>query len=175
MTSYLRRSRGFTLIELMAVVTILAIIAAVAIPNYTSYVTRSKRTSAKTVLLDIAAQLERNYTTNGCYNKATVAACQAPASAGNDVAVGTRAPLDGRATHIITTSFANGAGVVSGQVFTLTATPCGTAGNCAAGSETTFVDAECGAFTLAGTGQRGLVIGGAASTDNALIARCWQR
>ena len=58
---------GFTLIELMITVAILAIIAAVAIPSYSSYVDRGKRAEARTALLDIAARQERFYSNNRQY------------------------------------------------------------------------------------------------------------
>ena len=58
---------GFTLIELMITVAILAIIAAVAIPSYTSYVDRGKRAEARAALLDIAARQERFYSNNRQY------------------------------------------------------------------------------------------------------------
>lgn len=58
---------GFTLIELMITVAILAIIAAVAIPSYSSYVDRGKRAEARTALLDIAARQERHYSNNRQY------------------------------------------------------------------------------------------------------------
>ena len=58
---------GFTLIELMITVAILAIIAAVAIPSYTSYVDRGKRAEARAALLDIAARQERHYSNNREY------------------------------------------------------------------------------------------------------------
>ena len=58
---------GFTLIELMITVAILAIIAAVAIPSYTSYVDRGKRAEARTALLDIAARQERHYSNKRKY------------------------------------------------------------------------------------------------------------
>lgn len=58
---------GFTLIELMITVAILAIVAAVAIPAYTQYVDRGKRAEARTALLDIAARQERYYSNNRQY------------------------------------------------------------------------------------------------------------
>ena len=58
---------GFTLIELMITVAILAIVAAVAIPSYTNYVDRGKRAEARTALLDIAARQERYYSNNRQY------------------------------------------------------------------------------------------------------------
>jgi type IV pilus assembly protein PilE len=57
-------SRGFTLIELMIVVLIVSILAGIAVPSYLSSVRKSRRTDAKTALLDIAAREERYFATN---------------------------------------------------------------------------------------------------------------
>jgi len=158
-----RRTRGFTLIELMVVVTVISILAAIAIPSYSSYITRSKRGAAKSVLLDTANQLERNYTTFGCYNKTSVAVCQSQAAGSAFTLTNVVAPTDGRAAYGITFT-PSGA---TGQQYTLTATPCGTLGTCPAGSDA-FVDAECGALTLTQAGVRG-------RTGSAPVAACWQR
>ena len=61
------KTSGFTLIELMITVAILAIVAAVAIPSYAGYVERGKRAEARTALLDIAARQERHYSNNRQY------------------------------------------------------------------------------------------------------------
>jgi type IV pilus assembly protein PilE len=64
----LRKKRGgFTLIEALIVVGILAILAAIALPTYQSYVRRSRRTVAKTTLLDVARREEAFYSTNNSY------------------------------------------------------------------------------------------------------------
>jgi type IV pilus assembly protein PilE len=51
--------RGITLIELMTVVVIVAVLASIAVPSYRSYLLRSQRTDARTVLLKIQAAQER--------------------------------------------------------------------------------------------------------------------
>ncbi|HEV6966611.1 type IV pilin protein [Roseateles sp.] len=60
-------ARGFTLIEVMITVAIIAILAAVAVPQYTSYVTRSRLADASTGLATMRAQMERYYQDNRTY------------------------------------------------------------------------------------------------------------
>jgi type IV pilus assembly protein PilE len=55
------RQRGMTLIELVVVMMIVGILAAVAIPSYRSYVIRSQRSDAKDALLALATQQEKHY------------------------------------------------------------------------------------------------------------------
>lgn len=155
-------ARGFTLIEVIVAMVILAVIAAVAMPNYTSYVNRGKRSAAKAVLTDTANMLERNYTTNGCYNKTTVTTCQTQAGGNDVVLANTQAPADGRASYDVTVAYAG-----NGQQYTLSATPCGAGGNCPGGSER-FVDADCGTLQLTQAGAR-------TSTGALPVGACWQK
>ena len=59
--------RGITLLELMIVVVIVSILAAVAYPNYRQFAARAKRNEAKAMLLEIAAAQERFYLQNSQY------------------------------------------------------------------------------------------------------------
>lgn len=59
--------RGFTLIELMIVIAILAIIAAVAIPSYNKYIEKSRRADGQSALLNAAQTMERCFTRTNTY------------------------------------------------------------------------------------------------------------
>lgn len=157
--------RGFSLLELMIAVVIVAILLTTAIPSYWEYVARGKRAAARTGLMEAAAFLERSFTTNGCYNRTTVATCQSQTGATLALpAALTRAPSDGRASYAIAVDFSGNA---NGQAYTLTATPCAAAGTCPAGSDA-FNDTKCGALSITQAGVRG-------ETGSEDLAFCWQR
>ena len=61
------RERGFSLVELMIVVAIVAIIATFALPSYRQHVIRSNRTDATSALLRVAANQEKFYIQNNRY------------------------------------------------------------------------------------------------------------
>jgi type IV pilus assembly protein PilE len=56
-----QHQRGVTLMELLTVVAVLGIIAAIAVPSYRRYLVRAQRSDAKTALLQIQAAQERFY------------------------------------------------------------------------------------------------------------------
>lgn len=68
-------NRGFTLIELMIVIVVIAILAAIAIPSYRNHVCKVERNQAKADLMDLSQAMERYYTVqNFSYEDATVGA-----------------------------------------------------------------------------------------------------
>lgn len=121
-----RRNGGVTLLELMIVVVVIGILAAIAYPSYQEQVRKSRRAEGKAELLQTAQRFERCYTRFASYN-----------AGGCDV--GGDLPYDSPEEFYVID------GVVAASTFTLSATPQGDQVN----------DAACGTLTLTNTGVEG--------------------
>lgn len=147
-----RTDCGFTLIELMIVVAIIAIMAAIAYPSYTESVRRSKRADAKSALLENAAFMQRSFTKSYRYD---LFAKDADGLIDDPVELPiTQSPETGVALYSISLT------AVGTTTFTLTADP--VAGRLMAAD-------PCGKLTLDHRGTRGL-------TGSTLpVEDCWGR
>lgn len=76
----MKAQKGFTLIELMVVVAIVSILASIALPAYTDYVTRSKIPEATSALANKRIQLEQYFQDNRTYVGAPACANDAATS-----------------------------------------------------------------------------------------------
>ena len=141
-----RRMAGITLLELMAVVTIIGVLGMIAIPSYRQYTRRAHRTEAKTALLQLATNQERFYLQNRRYGTiAELAAANFPVESENQVY-----------TIAITTT--NGLAVD----YTATATPVPGGGSNGVDQSD---DSDCASFSINSQGLK------SASPDAA--GRCW--
>jgi len=144
-----QRCTGFTLIELMIVVVIVAILASVAYPSYREHVLKSKRAVAKQALYTIAARQEQYFMDNKTYANSLATLGYGDTS------------IDPDANYIATTD--------SRRIYTL---------SISASTTTTFTaqavpqldqthDAKCMTLTLNETGKRNIV-GGSLDAN-----QCW--
>lgn len=131
-----RHAAGFTLLELMVVVAIVAILAAIAMASYREQVTKSRRAAGAACLQERAQYMERYYTTHLSYN-----ADPAPVIAQCDNEV---------SPHYQVSMVA---GSLGPKAYTLRAVPQG-------GQATN--DTKCGTLTINAQGVRGE--GGSATT-----------
>jgi type IV pilus assembly protein PilE len=67
MSRVMHKRSGFSLIELMVALAIIAILAAIALPSYRQYVIRSHRRAAQTSLMDIASRQHQYFVANRAY------------------------------------------------------------------------------------------------------------
>ena len=74
----MNKESGFTLIELMVTVVVIALLASIAIPNYSDYVIRSKLSEAFSELSTMSTKLEQYYQDNRTYVGACAAGTVAP-------------------------------------------------------------------------------------------------
>lgn len=68
------KKNGFTLIELMITVAIVAILAAIAYPSYQDSVRKARRANGQANLVELASYMERTFTETNSYAGATIAA-----------------------------------------------------------------------------------------------------
>jgi type IV pilus assembly protein PilE len=145
-----QHSLGVTLIELMITVAIVAIIAAIAIPSYNSYVLRSHRVEAKSALLNLATMEERLYSTKNLYSALPT---DLGYSGGLPIVVG-------NGYYQVNINNVQAATTTAPATYTLTATP--VAGNMQAN------DTACASFTVDQSGTQTATGSPTATVD------CWK-
>jgi type IV pilus assembly protein PilE len=63
----MKKHKGFTLIELMVTIVIVAILASIAIPSYRQYVIRGNRAAAQSVMMELATRQQQFFVANRTY------------------------------------------------------------------------------------------------------------
>jgi type IV pilus assembly protein PilE len=140
------RSRGFSLIELMVTIAVIAVLAGVALPSYRDQIARGKRSDVQTALVEDAAYMQRYYAANNTYLAAngvtpTLPAAQSP-----------KGPAGANYTITI-----DAAPNTTDTTFRLTATPTGG-----------MASDPCGSFTYDNLGTKGI------TGTGLTVANCWR-
>lgn len=141
------RDSGFTLIELMIVVAIVGVIAAIALPSYSSHIKRGQRADARAQLLQAAQYMNKFYAANDSYSVARN---------GSAVALPARlqiSPTDGSPLYRLDTVNST----FAATTFLLVFQPVNS-----------MVNDPCGSFTLDNTGAKGITGTGMTRDD------CWR-
>lgn len=139
------RAAGFTLIELMIAVVVVAILLSIAVPSYRAQVQESRRTDAKTALLDLASREQRYFSVNNTFTNS-------PQDLGYGGAAASFPMNVGSGYYSVSVTAPTGA---SPPTFTITATPINSQAS----------DTQCGSFTVDNTGKQS--VSGSSTT-------CWQ-
>lgn len=136
--------RGFTLVELMITVAIIAIIMAIAYPTYTRQVMKAHRGTGKSKLLEIMQAQERYFTTNDSYTADLT-----------DLGYGAASAVPSEGGWYNVAAAACGGSTIN-QCVVLTATP----------QNSQSDDTTCGNLTLTSRGQKGI-------SGTGSVEECW--
>ena len=153
---YKHSQAGFTLVELMVVVMVIAILASVAIPSYSGYVTDARRQGAAQEMLTIASRQEQHFLDNKAYATTLTQLGYSAQPIGTDENGAYVGATDASAmyTFAITSTTATTSGTI--RAYTVSAIP--------KGSQLSR-DSECATLTLNEAGVR--------TADGASNPECW--
>lgn len=152
-------TKGFSLIELMIVVVIVGILAAIGYPAYSEYIRRSHRAEAQTMLQQGAQYMQRFYASNNSYS------AQLDGTANSALPTGlSQAPTQGAAAYNLSLIVA-GNNAVTATTYMLEAAPTGS-----------MSTDRCGTLGLDHLGRKFVFIGtGTTKTSTpTLVPECWK-
>ena len=143
-------SSGFTLVELLVTMAVVSILATIAVASYSSQVQKSRRTDARSALLDLAGREENLFSTNNAYSATPSDLGYAP--------VGTPFPISvGSGYYTVSIAVPDPAqAAATPTTYSITATPVGSQAS----------DAACATLSVNQLGVQ-------SSTGTGTTATCW--
>ena len=152
---------GFTLIELMITLLIVAILAGIAIPSYSNYILRANRTDATSALLKVASAQEKFFLQNNTYASNALLATAPPAGLG---ITGTDQQLY---TLAVIAPFDPDEGCALTECWAVQATP--------QSGKRQADDADCQYFYIDSSGRKRSGANKAAAEADTTPGPCWRR
>jgi type IV pilus assembly protein PilE len=147
---HMKKHQGFTLVELMVVVAIAGILAAIAYPSYLEQMRKTRRSDCQGALVSLGNAMERWFTINSTYE----GAADGGADTGEPAIFSVACPVDGgEATYDLTIAAAGP------STFLIQATPIAQQ-----------TDDRCGNLTLSNTGHKDVTSADAGVTRE----QCWK-
>lgn len=153
--------QGFTLIELMIVVAVIGVLAALAYPSYKEYIAKSRRAEAKAVLLSGQQWMERFYTENFRYDKNSAGTAVTDASQFPSRFTVSPVPGQGAAVYDIAVVVTNNVR----DAYSVTATR---------KAGTSMATDRCGDYSLDHLGRKNLANYSGFASKAAAIDACWR-
>lgn len=153
----MNKARGFTLIEIVIVVTIVGILASIALPAYQDSVRKARRADAQTAIMNIQQNQEKFRVSCPQYASSLASTTTCDTAGGTYAAIGSTTSPDGYYTIAITSGSASTTG------YTLTATP--------VSGKSQTKDSDCDGSTSAKTIT--LTVNGNSSSFTP--ATCWRK
>jgi len=160
------RGLGFTLLELMIVVMIVGVLAALAFPSYTNYMLRGKRAEGRAILMDAASKMEKHY--GDCFRFGNTIATARNCAADQVDLCGTNLTAAGCPSETGKYNLTIN-GVSTTAQYVLDATPVAPA----------MVDPNCDVLSVRSTGEKCILdsatCSNAGATEAAAVDQCWGR
>jgi len=154
------RSAGFSLMEMLVVVAITGILAAVAFPGYRGYVERTHRTVAKTAISDILSKQESYASDHKRYTSDFARLGYGGSGVSTKAYVNSRGDISLAATNALYSLELKGSGSAVASCGGLTGTPSAFAYIVLATPMTSKIDSRCGNLCMSASGERGATGGG---------------